>query len=267
VSRGSSILGLIGLVLLLFAGVAAFLTRAQTTVDLVYIAANAGLGAFALITYLSTGLDHLRTMLSERSTKYGANTIIGSVIFLGILIIANYIAAQNPKRFDLTEQGIYSLSPQSTSVVENLKQDLKVQAFVEGGINPPLQDLFESYAYVSPRFQWQLIDPDREPQLAEQLQIRQYNTVQLTYGDESTKITVPTEENITNAIIKVTRETKKMVCFVEGHGEVDIDNAEARGLSSLKQALTDENYEVKKILLATMADVPDDCSVVAVMGR
>lgn len=265
-SRGSFILGLIGLVLLLFAGVAAFLTRAQTTVDIVYIAINAGLGAFALVTYLSTGLDHLRTILSERSTKYGANTILGSIVFLAILVIVNYIAAQNPVRFDLTEQGIYSLSPQSTSVVENLKEDLEVTAFVEGGINPALDALFEAYAYRSPKFKAKLVDPDREPQLAEQLQVRTYNTIQLTYGKESTKITEPSEENITNAIIKVTRGTKKIICLVEGHGEPDIDDVEARGLSSLKQALIDENYEVKKILLASMAGVPEECSVVALIG-
>src|SRR5262245_17274808 len=176
-------------------------------------------------------------MLSERSTKYGASTIFGSLFFLGILIAANYAAAIYPKRFDLTEQGIYSLSPQSISVVENLKEDLQVQAFVEGGINPTLKDLFESYAYRSPHFKFQLIDPDKDPQLAEQLQIRTYNTVQLAYGKESTRISSPTEETITNAIIKVTRGTKKTVCVIEGHGEPDLEDAEARGLNSLKRAL------------------------------
>ncbi len=269
-SRNSSLLGLIGIILLLFAGVAwvfaRFLTGGATTIDLVYIGVNAGLGTFALVTYLSTGLEHLRSMLSERSTKYGASTIFGSLAFLGILIVANYVAAIYPKRYDLTEQGIYSLSPQSISVVENLKEKLLVQAFVEGGINPPLKDLFEAYGYRSPNFEYHLIDPDKQPQLAEELQIRTYNTVQLTYGKETTKITAPTEENLTNAIIKVTRSAKKTVCVVEGHGEPDIEDAEAQGLSSLKRALTDENYEVKKILLASLAEVPEDCSVTALIG-
>jgi len=270
VSRRSSLLGLIAIVLLLFAGVAwAFVTLlpgGATTVDKIYIGVNAVLGTFALITYLSTGLEHLRSVLSERSTKYGASTVLGSLFFLGILIVFNVFAAYYPKQFDLTEQGIYSLSPQSISVVENLKNKLQVQAFVEGGINPTLKDLFDSYAYHSPNFEYQLIDPDKDPQLAEQLQIRTYNTVQLTYGKESTKITNPTEESITNAIIKITRETKKTVCFVEGHGEPDIDDQEAHGLSSLKRALGDENYEVKKVLLASMPDVPEDCSVTALIG-
>lgn len=269
-SRSSSLLGLIGLVLLLFAGVAwlfsTLVLGGASTIDLIYIGINAGLGTFALITYLTTGVEHLRSVVSERSTKYGASTVLGSLFFLAILILINWAAATNPKRFDLTEQGIYSLSPQSISVVENLKEKLLLQAFVEGGINPTLNDLFEAYAYRSPNFEYKLIDPDREPQLAEQLQIRTYNTVQLTYGKETTKITAPTEETITNAIIKVTRDSKKTVCFIEGHDEPDPDDTQAQGLNSLKQALTDENYEVKKVLLASMADIPADCSVTALIG-
>ena len=269
-ARNSSILGLIGLVLLLFAGVAwlftSLLTGGVTTVDLIYIAINAGLGAFALVTYLVTSVDHLRTMVSERSTKYGASTVLGSVFFIAILIMVNVFSAGNSKRFELTEQGIYSLSPQSVTVVENLKQDLDIVGFVEGGINPTLHDLLETFAQHSKHFVWKLVDPDKEPQLAEQLQVRTYNTIQLTYGKESTKITQPTEENLTNAIIKVTRETKKMICLVEGHGEADIEDQEAQGMASLKRALTDENYETKKILLASLPDVPEDCSVTALIG-
>jgi ABC-type uncharacterized transport system involved in gliding motility auxiliary subunit len=270
VPRNSSILGLIGLVLLLFAGVAwvftSLLTGGATTVDLVYISINAGLGAFALVTYLVTSLDHLRTMVSERSTKYGASTVLGSVFFIAILILVNIYSANNSARYDLTEQGVYSLSPQSIEVLKNLKQDLEVVAFVEGGINPALQGSLETFAQHSPHFVWKLVDPDKEPQLAEQYQVRTYNTVQINYGNESTKITQPTEENLTNAIIKVTRETKKTICLIEGHGEPDIDDQEAQGLASLKRALTDENYESKKILLATLPDVPEDCSVTALIG-
>lgn len=269
-ARNSSLLGLIGVILLLFAAVAwlfaRFVTGGPTTVDLIYIGINAGLGTFALVTYLSTGFDHLRSTLSERSTKYGASTVLGSLAFLGILILVNIAAAIYPKRFDLTEEGIYSLSPQSISILEALKEDLTVQAFVEGGINPGLKDLFESYAYRSPHFKFSLIDPDKEPQLAETLQIRTYNTVQLTYGKESTKVTTPTEEHLTNAIIKITRDTKKTVCLIEGHGEPDTEDTQAQGLSSLKRALGDENYEVKNVLLASLPDVPADCSVTALIG-
>src|SRR5262249_10339731 len=125
----------------------------------------------------------------------------------------------------------------------------------------------QSYAYQSPKVKFELIDPDRQPELAEKYHITAYNTARFEYGKESTTITQPTEESITNAIIKVTRTTRKTICTIEGHGEADTDDVQnAHGLASLKQALTNENYEVKKILLASMEKVPEDCSVVLVAG-
>src|SRR6185295_7705284 len=77
----------------------------------------------------------------------------------------------------------------------------------------------------------------------------------------------PSEETITNAIIKVTRTSRQVVCAVEGHGEPDIDDSEnATGLGQVKTALTNENYEVKKILLASLEKVPEECKVVLVAG-
>jgi ABC-type uncharacterized transport system involved in gliding motility auxiliary subunit len=267
VRRSNTLLGLIGLVLLLFAGVAGVFTRARTGYDVLYIFINGLFGLFALIAYLSAGLENLRNVVSERSTKYGANVLFGSVVFLAVLGLANYVSTRHHHRFDLTEQKVFSLSPQSVNVVKNLQDDLQIQAFVEGGVNPELHDLLTNYAYASPKVKFELIDPDKQPELAEKYKINAYNTVRFEYGKESTSITQPTEENITNAIIKVTRTTHKTVCFIEGHGEADIDDVQSpKGLASLKQALANENYEVKKVLLASMASVPDDCNVVVVGG-
>lgn len=265
--RSNSLLGLIGLVLLLFAGVAALLTRADTAVDLVYIAVNGVAGLFALIAYLSAGVEQIRNVVGERSTKYGANVLVSSAIFIAVLVILNYLSVRHSHRFDLTEQGVYSLSPQSINVVKSLDKELKIDAFVEGGINPELRELLETYKLHSANLKFQLVDPDKQPDLAERYQIKAYNTVRFEYGNENTTISQPTEENVTNAIIKVTRTTKKVVCVIEGHGEADIDDVEnPRGMSGFKQALTNENYEVKKVLLASMASLPDDCSVVVVAG-
>jgi len=267
VRRNTSLLGLIGLVLLLFAGVAALFTGVRSGYDVLYVFLNALFGLFALIAYLSAGLEQLRSVVSERSTRYGANVLLGSLVFVAVLVLLNYISARHSHRFDLTEQGVFSLSPQSANIVKNLQNDLEVQAFVEGGTNPQLHDLLESYSYASPKFKFEMIDPDRQPELAEKYKISAYNTVRLEYGKESTTVTQPTEQSVTNAIIKVTRATRKTVCMIEGHGEPAIDDVEdPHGFSSIKQALENENYEVKKVLLASIASVPDDCSVVVVAG-
>jgi ABC-type uncharacterized transport system involved in gliding motility auxiliary subunit len=267
VRRNQSLLGLLGLVFLLFAVLAGAFTGGRTAIDVVYIAANGIVGLFCLIAYLSAGLEQLRNAVTERSTRYGANVVVGSLAFLGVLVVLNYLGARHSKRFDLTEQKVYSLSDQSINVVKNLENELKMLAFVEGGINPELRDLLSNYARHSSKVSFELIDPDKQPELAEKYQIRTYNTVRVEYGNESTLVTQPNEENITNAIIKVTRKTRKVVCVIEGHGEPDLDDLQnAKGLASFRNALTNENYEVKKVLLASEPKVPDDCSVVVVAG-
>lgn len=265
--RNQSLLGLVGLVLLLFAVLAGAFTGGRTGIDVVYIAANGIVGIFCLIAYLSAGLEQLRDVVSERSTRYGTNVVVGSLAFLGVLIVVNYLGARHSKRFDLTEQKVYSLSDQSVSVVKNLENDLKLLAFVEGGINPELRDLLANYARYSSKVSHELIDPDKQPELAERYQIRTYNTVRVEYGNESTLVTQPNEENLTNAIIKVTRKTRKVVCIVEGHGEPDLEDLQSpKGLASFRNALANENYEVKKVLLPSEPKIPDDCSAVVIAG-
>jgi ABC-type uncharacterized transport system involved in gliding motility auxiliary subunit len=91
--------------------------------------------------------------------------------------------------------------------------------------------------------------------------------VRLEYGEATNQVTQPSEETITNAIIKVTRTSRQTVCAIEGHGEPDIDDAEnATGFAQVKTALTNENYDVKKILLASLEKVPEECKIVLVAG-
>jgi ABC-type uncharacterized transport system involved in gliding motility auxiliary subunit len=114
---------------------------------------------------------------------------------------------------------------------------------------------------------FRVIDPDREPELVERHGIKAYNTVRISYGEASNQVTQPTEENITNAIIKLTRSGQQVVCIIEGHGEPSIDDREsARGMAQAKAALENENYQVKKVLLASLERVPEDCNLIIVAG-
>lgn len=266
--RSNGLLGLIGVILLVFAGVAFALRRFATPYDTLYITVNAGAGVLALLAYLSTGLESLREFLGERSTKYGASTVLASLFFVAILAIVNFLAYRYHDRFDLTSEKVYSLSPQSAQVLGGLTDNLRLEGVVEGGVNPELDDLLKSYQEAaSDKVSYRLIDPDREPELIERYGIKAFNTVRIAYGEASSLVTQPSEENLTNAIIKLTRTGKQVVCVVEGHGEPGIDDREnARGLAQAKAALENENYEVRKLLLASVEKVPDDCNLVMVSG-
>ena len=85
-------------------------------------------------------------------------------------------------------------------------------------------------------------------------------------GDKREKVNNDCEQDITNALIKVTRDSKKTVCFAEGEGERDIDDSGERGFSGVKAALAKNQYETKKVVLLREKTVPADCTVLVVAG-
>jgi ABC-type uncharacterized transport system involved in gliding motility auxiliary subunit len=266
-SRSTSLFGLYGIVLLAFGLVAYALAPAASG----YVLAHVGLGILLLVLYLTSSRDNLSNFLGERSTKYGANAVVYSLIFLAILIVVNYLAARHNHRFDLTKQNVFSLSTQSSGVLTKLDKPVEVYAFVEAGTDPIIDDLLDSYKNASNNFSYHIVDPVKDRDLAERFKVTEIPFLHIQYGEASEEnrqtATVTrdiSEETITNGLIKATASTKKVVCFLDGHGEADPDNRDARGASSLQDALRNENYETRKVLLASEASVPVECNIFVV---
>ncbi|HXG18691.1 MAG TPA: Gldg family protein [Methylomirabilota bacterium] len=262
-SRFASFYGVVGVILLLFAGIAYFITRDFSS----YVFAHTIIGALAVIVFLASARASFSTFFGERSTKYGFSAIFYTLLFFGILVFVNFLSARHHYRFDLTESGVYSLSPQTQSVLQRLDKPLEVHAFVEAGSDPQLREMLESYRYASDKLTFTIVDPDKQPDLAEKYQITAIPAVHLQYGDRSNVVNKLTEEELTNGIIKVTRAEKKIIYFLEGHGEPSIDDlGEPKGYGLLKTALENESYEVKKLVLSEGAAVPEDANLLIIGG-
>jgi gliding motility-associatede transport system auxiliary component len=265
--RTAGLYGLLGLVMLAFGAIAAYI--APSFRFFVYV--NLIGGVFAIVLWITSSRSALASMVGQRSARYGANAVIYTVAFVGVLVAINYLGAIHHRRIDMTAEKVYSLSSQSTNVVRQLKEPIKLIGFFKGGLNPAAQQLYSTYAYISPRVTYQLVDPDRHPELAERYKVTQIGTTHIQYGPDDTgegrNVTDLSEEAITNAIIQLTRGGKKVVNFLDGHGEGNPDDTRGdTGYGALKQALEGEGYEVAKLDLASLAKVPDDVTMVIVAG-
>ncbi len=262
-SRFASLYGIVGVILLLFAGVAYFITRDFSS----YVFAHTIIGALAVITFLSSAKGSLSTFFGERSTKYGISAVFYALLFFAILCFVNFISVRHHHRFDLTESGVYSLSPQTVDLLHRLDKPLDIQAFVEAGSDPPLRELLESYRYASDKVTFAIVDPDKHPDQAEKYQISTVPAIHLQYGDRTNVVNKLTEEELTNGLIRITKGEKKTIYFLEGHGEPSIDDMnDPKGYGQIKTALDNESYEVKKLVLSEGAAIPDDATLLIVGG-
>jgi ABC-type uncharacterized transport system involved in gliding motility auxiliary subunit len=74
------------------------------------------------------------------------------------------------------------------------------------------------------------------------------------------------EQDITSAILKVTRNKVKTVCFVTGHGEKSLTDDGAEGYSRVEQGLKREGYDTNSINLVSENGVPPTCDVTVIAG-
>ncbi len=228
----------------------------------------AWLGVAAIVVYIVLNLPTLKHSLSRKSFFYSTNLILVVVLVLAILVLLNSFLSRHNYRLDFTEAKIHSLSDQSIQVLKNLKKDVQFKAFFRDGNygRAKLEDLLKNYAYFSKKIKYEFIDPDKNPGLVKGYNITQDGTTVLEAGGNENRITTTTEEDLTNALIKVTREGKKVIYFLEGHGEHSIEQAEDLGYSFAKDELQKLGYEAKKLTLALSETFPQDCALLVVPG-
>ncbi len=206
--------------------------------------------------------------IKSRRLHYGSSAVFSTLVFLAILVLVALIAERHPLRADLTETGQFSLSEQSRKVVASIKEPVTIKAFFASGASDAsrAKDLLETYRYYNKNLHYEFIDPDREPQLARQYEIRDYGV--LVVEGQGRKEIAPRadEEALTNALFKLSREEDKVIYFLTGHGERSPEEMHKGGYSSAKSALLKENFQVKLLNLMQQPRVPEDAAVVVVAG-
>ncbi len=256
--------GPLGVIVLVFGVLAGLLSGDWSSA---YVLAHLILGGMMLALYLFTHIDSLRESVSGRQAKHGTNAIVYTLLTLAVIVAVNYFAAQRSWRWDVTEQGIFSLAPQTTQLFDGLEVDVMARGFYREGEEGATRDLLDGIAAASSRFSYEFIDPDKSPEIAQTYEISEYGTLHITAGDETAKITEIDEAGIVNTLIRLTSARRKVVYYVSGHDELDPDDSTApRGFGLAKAALDNEGYDFEPLVLASVPDVPADADVLILAG-
>ena len=230
-------------------------------------------GGILLLAAIALNLGALGAAAGRRSARYGAGAAVLIVLALGVVVLANALSVRHNARWDLTENRRQSLSPQSIQVVRGLTEPVEAIAFFRGDTpgKRTAEDLLKLYtAQSNGKLTWRMEDPDRSPGLAQRYGVDTYGTVILERGGKagpkSEKVIDADEERLTNGLVKLTREAKRVVYLLRGHGESDPASTERPGFSQAKEQMEKANYEVKELTLARDPKVPDDAAMVIVAG-
>lgn len=205
--------------------------------------------------------------ISGRQARYGGNAALMIIAFAGILIFVNYLSNRYHARWDLTEERAYSLSPQTIQILKGLKEPVVIAGFFSASDSrrSRVQDLLDEYRFHTAHISYEFIDPDLKPAMARQYGVNSSGVLVLDRGEKRQLVSAVDEQDLTSAILKVSRDEEKSVYFVTGHGERDPLATGDDGYSLIAGDLVRDNYRVGILNLATLSGpVPEDAAALIV---
>ena len=227
---------------------------------------------------------HLFNLLSQ--------TLLGLSLLVGINILATKVFV----RQDLTKNNHYTLSAETKACIRAMEAPIDIILTIPEHPEQPelkeiqlyLRKLLREYAMFSQQSgQSQLIVEhlDYYRQTNRTLAIQQINSIEantvvlLLKGERSIKIQPADlfeikdqkivgfkgEQAITSALISLTKDTSEKIYFLQGHGEMALNQVDLeRGLSELKIRLSQNHYQVAELDLSTHESVPEDADLLII---
>jgi ABC-type uncharacterized transport system involved in gliding motility auxiliary subunit len=234
-----------------------------------YLLISAGIVILGLALYAVLEPDRISRFISGRQARYGSNALIMSIAFIGILIVGNVLAYQNPVTIaDLTEDKVNTLSPELSSALKTLPEKITATGFFSqtSSTESAEQLLNNIKAASNGKFEYQFINPDRDPQTARDAGVTGDGKILLQMGDRKEIAAFASETEILKAMLRLLNPGSNVVYFLAGHGERDIEKAGDTAMTRAKATLESKNYAVKPLSLLVENKIPEDASVIVIAG-
>ena len=196
---------------------------------------------------------------------FAVTTAISVAVFVALLVVLNIAVSYTPWNVDLTASARNEVGQDTRNILARLQVPVSLRQFGRAAADPRVQPLLRTFERESPRVRVEFADTDRDREQALRYGVIKLGTVVVIAGEKFRKVEEPNEQALVTAILQVTSEQERTICFVAGHGERGLGDKGPTGLALLAATLEASNYRTETISLLS-AEVPDVCGAVVIAG-
>lgn len=215
----------------------------------------------------------------RRKMRRGAQVVLTTAAVVGIVVLANVLAARHHWRWDLTANSRFTLAQQTRDVLGGLQNQVDINAFLVAGesSSEQVEGLLKEYQYASDKVKVNIVDPVKQPSLANKYNITESGTIVIERdglqrriepynlyggGDNPYAPAFRGEQAVTSALAALSQQYSTEIYFLAGHGEKSLD----KELGQIKTYLTGEGYTAYTLDLPQEGKIPGDASLVVIAG-
>jgi len=228
------------------------------------------LGVFVIGFAVFALLDpkRVRELLTGRQAKHGSNALIILVALIGIVVVVNLIVYQNQEPWDWTENKEHTLAPETISTLQALPSPVTALGFfTQNYSSASAEEILTNFKNNSDgKFDFQIIDPESNPALAQQYEVTRNGTIILILEDRQEMLSYASEQDITSALVRLMNPGQRVIYFTTGHGEADILNSGDASYTSGIAVLEAKNYTVRQLNVRAENMIPEDALAIIIAG-
>ena len=167
-------------------------------------------------------------------------TAIGIAVLAGVVLI-DTLASGWDSALDWTTEETYTLSGQTVQVLEEIDEGTgdppELLLFEDTKIWKEVDPLLAAYGSASSRLRVRRLRESEAPPEAQPLLEILEHTVLACRAGRCEGVGFPSEDNITNSLLRLLRRDRPIVYFLLGHGEVDLASQGEHGFSGIAETL------------------------------
>jgi len=271
IDRNVHILPWLGIGLIVAGAIVTIITRRFELLNNLLL----GSGAILLLIYAVVRPNDIREFMGGRQARYGTSTVLSILFFAAIAALLYWMAYQNEGwRVDVTESGEFTPPEETVKLLQSLDEPVHVIGFytVElGQQREQARTILESLAAHSDSLTYEFQDPETNPLLAEQYELNFNGTLVFIKNQDQPDETFSRANSLADrdihvALLTVANPVDKKLYLLTGHGEPAMENFGPEGIGTTLGLLEDQGFIIEPLNLFTTGSVPEDATVVAVIG-
>ena len=178
------------------------------------------------------------------------------LLFVSGIGMMSWITNNYNYQLDLTANQRHSLSSSSVELLNILDQTVTVHAYATDEVTQKaIREIIGRYQHVKSDFVLRLLNPDLDIAQAQidGIVMNKPFAFVIHYDDRMEHIDSLSEQEISNALLRLNRRDNQQVVFLSGHGERDLAGTNQRAYSQLNQQLTEMGLNLNTVNLLNEA--------------
>ncbi len=185
-----------------------------------------------------------------------------AILFIGIIGMLAWLSTQYVYQADWTTGARNTVSDDTRRLLDTMQHPVSISAFVRDDdmIRDQITSLVGSYQRFKDDITLEFINPDREPARVRELGIASGGEIIIRYLERSENIQTLSEQQLSNALLRLTRQDERWIVFLTGHGERQPAGETNHGLGIFTRELERKGLNVQTVNLVE-AEIPSNTNL------